>query len=631
MKATQLPFVLLIIFLAFETSAQNVPLVYSNIFHDETGYYFLNPESGDRLEEVNTPAGLSYEQLVHAAVKADEGLLFDFRDSSFHGTLYYGFIVTDQVRYPQPVWFRNAEKVQHGKALVRINQMKGRYDIIGWQKNGKGLLGYRLADETGKLIYDGRIAYTGTGPFEPATTVYEGPFVQLPGSDAVTITFRTNFPASPLIMVNGNVYQEQSMMMNPMGNKEHSIRVDRLIAETEYEYELIVGDQLIRGSFKTAPSKGSRRPVRFGYASDSREGKGGGERSIRGVNVYIMKKIAALANQQSVDFWQFTGDLINGYSTSTDETRVQFANWKRAVEPFWHHVPLVVGMGNHESVMTAFGDTRRGVAIDKFPFSGNSAERIFGSEFILPVNGPLSEDGALYDPDPEATDFPSYKENVFYYTYANMAMVVLNSNYWYAPSEQMIPLTGGNPHGYVMDNQLQWLRETISMLEADKDIDHIFVTIHTPVFPNGGHAGDDMWYHGNNDIRPYIAGIPVEKGIIERRDEILDIIVNNSKKTLALLTGDEHNYSRLLINDDMPRYPEHWPHQKVKLSRPLWQITNGSAGAPYYGKEELPWSDNVQFFSLQYALVFIDIEADNVWLKVTNPDTLEEIETIKLR
>lgn len=631
MKTIHILIVSAILFTAQAIRAQEVPTVYSNIFFDEEGYYFLHPESGDCLEEVNTPIGLTLEQLIQAAGKAEDGLMFDFRDTSFNGTLYYGFIATDQVRYPQPVWYRNAEKVQKGKAMVRISPMKGKYDIIGWQKKGRGLLGYRLADETGKLIYDGRIAFTGTGPFEPATTVYEGPFVQLPSSDAVTITFRTNFPASPQINVNGNVYREQSILMNPMGNREHSIQVDKLKPETKYEYELVIGDQLIRGSFKTAPSKGSRKPIRFGYASDSREGKGGGERSVRGVNMYIMKKIAALANYQSVDFWQFTGDLINGYSTSTDETKVQYANWKRAVEPFWHHVPVVVGMGNHESVMTAFGDTRKGIAVDKFPFAGNSSEKIFASEFSLPTNGPAGEDGASYDPDSENIDFPAYKENVFYYTYANMAMVVLNSNYWYAPSEQMIPLSGGNPHGYVMDNQLQWLRETISMLEADKHVDHIFITIHTPVFPNGGHAGDDMWYHGNNDIRPYIAGIPVEKGIIERRDEILDIIVNNSRKTLAVLTGDEHNYSRLLINDEMSRYPEPWPHRKVKLSRPVWQITNGSAGAPYYGQEELPWSAHVQFFSLQYALVFFDIEGNSVWLQVTNPDTLEEIEAIKLR
>lgn len=629
---TQSILLFLLAFLYVSTStAQEIPAVYSNIFHDESGYYFLHPESGDRLEEANTPVGILLENLIQAAGTAPEGLLFDFKDTTFAGTLYYGFIVADQVRYPQPVWYINSEKVIQGRALVRIAPLKGKYDIIGWQEKGKGLLGYRLADHEGKLIYDGRVSFTGKGPFEPSTTVYEGPFVQLPESDAVKITFRTNYLTSPHIVVNGTVYREQSIMMNPLGSREHSIRIDKLKPETKYEYELVVGDHLIRGSFKTAPPNGSRKPIRFGYASDSREGKEGGERSIRGVNMHIIKKIAALANYQSVDFWQFTGDLINGYSTSTDETRIQYANWKRSVEPFWHHIPVVVGMGNHESIMSTFGNTRRGVAVDKFPFAENSAEKVFADEFHLPQNGPLSEDGAVYDPDTARVDFPSYKENVFYYTYGNIAMVVLNSNYWYAPSDQMIPLSGGNPHAYVMDNQLKWLAETINKLEANNKIDHIFITIHTPMFPNGGHAGDDMWYHGNNDVRPFIAGLPVEKGIIERRDEILDIIVNKSKKSLAVLTGDEHNYSRLFVDDEMNRYPDEWPHSKLKLNRHIWQITNGSAGAPHYGQEVLPWSGNVQFFSLQYALVFFEVNGEKVHIKVINPDTLEEIESVKLR
>jgi hypothetical protein len=94
-----------------------------------------------------------------------------------------------------------------------------------------------------------------------------------------------------------------------------------------------------------------------------------------------------------------------------------------------------------------------------------------------------------------------------------------------------------------MDNQIKWLRETIAKLEKDRDIDHIFVTQHTPAFPNGGHSRDDMWYSGDNSKRPFIAGKPVDKGIIERRDEYLDILINESTKVVGMLTGDEHNYN----------------------------------------------------------------------------------------
>jgi hypothetical protein len=384
-------------------------------------------------------------------------------------------------------------------------------------------------------------------------------------------------------------------------------------------------------SFKTAPLAGSRKPFVFGYTSDCRAGSGGGERDLYGVNAYIMKKMAALASYENAAFFQFTGDMIDGYSSSIGKTHLQYANFKSAVEPWWHHLPFNIGPGNHEVVVATFDDgSKYGVQIDKFPFNTKSAERTFADAFVNPENGPFSEDDAIYDPKEKQQNFPPYKETVYYYTYDNMAMIVLNSNYWYAPSTNRIPEIGGNPHGYIMDNQLKWLEETIDKFENDPNVDHVFVTIHTPAFPNGGHSNNDMWYRGNNKIRPTVSGRPVEKGIIERRDEFLDIIINKSKKTVALLCGDEHNYSRMKLTNKTPIYPEKYNGKKLKISRPFWQITNGSAGAPYYGQEQLPWSNFVEKFSTQYALMLFEIDGKKVSLRVVNPDTLEEIEEIVL-
>jgi hypothetical protein len=182
-----------------------------------------------------------------------------------------------------------------------------------------------------------------------------------------------------------------------------------------------------------------------------------------------------------------------------------------------------------------------------------------------------------------------------------------------------------------MDNQLEWLSRTIAKMESDQDIDHIFVTQHTPVFPNGGHARDDMWYLGNNDVRPFVAGTPVDQGIIQRRDEYLDILINESSKVVAVLTGDEHNYNWLKINKEVPIYPDNYPHKKLEISRPIYQINNGAAGAPYYGQEVLPWSDYTQSFSVENALCLFYVEGSKIEMVVINPDTLNEIDRLELR
>jgi hypothetical protein len=289
-------------------------------------------------------------------------------------------------------------------------------------------------------------------------------------------------------------------------------------------------------------------------------------------------------------------------------------------------------MGNHEaSIMTFFDPASKyRYQVDRFPYDKVSSEAIYQREFVNPLNGPDSEDGSVYDPDENTIDFPSYKESVFYYAYDNMAMVVLNSNYWYTPSVKGIEVTGGNIHGYVMDNQLEWFRKTMETLENDSNIDHIFVTIHTPFFPNGGHIHDDMWYNGDNSFRPVIAGKSVAKGIIERRDELLDIIVNGSKKTKAILTGDEHNYARTLIGPQTNIYPKKYAPQKITLNREIWQINNGAAGAPYYAQEETPWSAFVHGFTTQNALVIFDINGDSIMMRVLNPDTLEKVDELEL-
>ena len=113
------------------------------------------------------------------------------------------------------------------------------------------------------------------------------------------------------------------------------------------------------------------------------------------------KKIMALATQQKVRFMQFSGDLITGYSTSTASTRLEYTNWKRAIEPFARYIPVVSTMGNHEAVVKSFYDpaTDQSFQIDNFPYDKVSSEAIYQKEFVNPLNGPESEDGSNYDPD----------------------------------------------------------------------------------------------------------------------------------------------------------------------------------------------------------------------------------------
>ncbi len=622
---------LLLIFFSCKSTGQVtkktvIPDVYTNVHQDVDGKLYLVKDSVKIYETISNPI-YTLSNMKGNPRGTSRGIFFDFGIPEFNGMLNFGFIPYQDFKYPIPVYFHSASTISKGRTNLNIKQLAGRYDMIDWVKNGKGTLGYRVSNDRGSIIYDGVISFNVTDKgFEVAETIIEGPFVNIVTPNSATISLETNLPSTAKIMINGNIYVSEK-------ETHHEIKIDGLTADTEYPYVVTVGNNTQNYSFKTAHQPGARKPFTFAYASDSRSGAGGGERNIYGANFYIIKKIMALAKQQNARFMQFTGDLIGGYLSNVDQMNLQYANWKRAVEPFAHYLPIYAAMGNHEALSRDFlaKGERYGTSIDRFPFETESAEVIFANNFVNPTNGPISEDGAKYDPNRKQIDFPPYKENVFFYTFDNVAMIVMNSDYWYSPSKNDIPVTGGGLHGYIMDNQLAWVKETLKKLEKDTAIDHIFITEHTPFFPNGGHVHDDMWYNGNNSVRPWVAGKPLEKGIIERRDELLDLLVNKSNKVIAILTGDEHNYAVTEIGPDTNIYPENYEPSKIKLSRTIYQINNGAAGAPYYAQEQTPWTNKVTGFSTQNALVFFHVNGNKIDVEVMNPDTLEIFDDYSLR
>jgi len=603
-----------------------VPTVYANIYEAENGKLYLEKDGQKIYETISNP-DYTLTNMKGNPRGTEKGIAFDFGIPDFSGTLYYGFIPFNDTKHPLPVYFKRPSTIGKGKTNVNIKSLAGTYDMIDWEKNKKGTLGYRVVNERGTILYDGIVSFNVTANgFEIATGVIEGPFVNLINANDVTISLETNEATQAKVTVNGKDYVSVSGL-------HHEIKITELEADTQYAYIITVGNNSQKYSFKTAHKPGERKPFTFAYASDSRNGKGGGERNVYGANFYIMKKIMALAKHEEISFMQFSGDLINGYLSNVDEMNLQYANWKRAIEPFAHYFPVYTSMGNHEALSRVFkGENETyGTSVDRFPFDSESGEVVFANNFVNPKNGPISEDGATYDPNKNKIDFPPYSENVFYYTHDNVAVVVMNSNYLYAPSTKQIPLTSGGLHAYIMDQQFSWVEETIDKLESDSTIDHIFITEHTPFFPNGGHVSDDMWYNGSNEYRSWVAGKALDKGIIERRDQLLDLFVNKSKKVIAILTGDEHNYARTEIGPDTNIYPENYTPEKIKLSRTIYQINNGAAGAPYYAQEQTPWSDKATGFTTQNALVLFHVEAKSIEVEVVNPDTLEKFDGYKLR
>ena len=626
-------FIGLIVFSAFAYKANfidintPIPESLSNISVSDGSFIFTKGDDKLKLytvEQQNLTKDKWTLSLFDEVEKGTQnGIEFNFK-KDFDGTLIYGLYGDEKMNHPFAVYFKKHAKIEGGKATIDIRKrLSGKYDLANWEQLKKGRLAYRVLDKKNNVIINKSISFTVGEKFEIVPDLVWGPFLSEQTENRITLSFVSNLKCKPQVVVNNIEYDIKE-------GKNHEITITGLDAGTTYDYILKIGGIEHHAKLSTAPKAGSKEKFTFAFASDSRGGTLKGETNTKGHNADILKKLAALAIYKDIKFWQFTGDMIDGYKIDRDEMELEYTNWLTSISPFMHSTPLNVGMGNHEILMNVFGNPKDYMSIDGFPYDKRSGESVFADFFANPNNGPDSEDGSKFDPNKKAQDFPTYNENVYSYVYGNTAMIVMNSNYWYSPNHHIIPEIGGNPHGYVMDNQLNWMKDEVAKFEKDANIQHIFVTIHTPAFPNGGHSNNDMWYDGNNEIRPWIAGKAVEKGIIERRDEMLDILVNKSKKFRVLLTGDEHNYSRLVVDNNTKMYPENWAGKKLNLSRPFVQIVDGAAGAPYYAQENLPWTPSLKKFSSQYALVLFNIEGEKIEIEVINPNTLETIEKVDL-
>jgi hypothetical protein len=557
---------------------------------------------------------------------ADIGILLDLHRSGFNGTVAYGPL-DETAEYPAIEFLPRDAKVRDGKALLEMKKTFTKAtDYFHLADKAKGILGYRLIDSTGRIIYEGRVAFEGNGPYTIVPTITQGPMVNCVESSRFVLAYETLTPLKTTVTIDGRNFSDQRE------DTHHEIVITGLKPATGYAYSIAYGTRTETHKMTTAPAEGSRQPFTFAFASANRATTGGGERDFGGTNYQHTRAVMAAAMQNKAVFLQCTGDFTNGANTSVGGHLMEYANFKRAMEPFWSRIPVYVGCGDHETNKTTLKSqdpANRGYSVELFPYAEVSGEATFAKAFVNPQNGPESEDGAAYDPNPNQADFPTYKENVYYYTYGNIAMIVLNTEYWESKDPA---ITGGCPEGYIMDQQMKWLTETMQRMENNPNIDHVFVNIHGAVFPNGDHLSDAMYWSGDNTSRAVVAGKPLAMGAIERRDEIIDVCVNKSKKFLAFISGDEHNFSFLEMKPGMAIYKEGYTGKKMTISRSFYNINNGGGGSAPYAMLKSPWSDSFKYFTPPPSVALITVKGKNVSLRAVRAETLEPIcQEIQLR
>ena len=141
----------------------------------------------------------------------------------------------------------------------------------------------------------------------------------------------------------------------------------------------------------------------------------------------------------------------------------------------------------------------------------------------------------IFNEFPKTSSLNGYYNTVYYVDDGDVRLIMLNSDFQ------------GQSHE-IANAQLDWLK---SSTKAGNNMIKI-AFLHEPAYPTGANIGYSL------DVLP------------AKRDDFWQVIDNNN--VMALFCGHEHNYSRRIIDKSFSSL----------YTRPVNQITAGTAGAPIY-------------------------------------------------
>jgi len=284
------------------------------------------------------------------------------------------------------------------------------------------------------------------GRYRRAPALVEGPFVDCLTDTSAVISFEFDPPASGhLQIVPGNRSWNFSAEAG-----HHEIHLTGLLPDSPYRYVIHYRDQQREFStleipFRTAPMRGAKASICFAVFGDCRQGPGGIENNVEGVNAATLRDLLNQAYLHQAAFIIIPGDLVGGPSSDPQDIERQYRSYKRIAWPVGSRIPIHEGMGNHDQ--TGFW-IEGGTDQDYLPRLGPEAgEVLFAKHFVNPENGPL----------PVAASLPPYREAVYSFDWGFAHFVMMNSNYDQKGSGKKAADLPGHLQGEIRAEQLDWL------------------------------------------------------------------------------------------------------------------------------------------------------------------------------
>jgi Calcineurin-like phosphoesterase len=277
---------------------------------------------------------------------------------------------------------------------------------------------------------------------------------------------------------------------------------------------------------------------KFAAMSDSRG-------SDNGVNTPVLSALInhMLETTPDIKFVVFAGDMVNGHRHDPDRTKRELLHWKEVMAPVYNAPNLVwpkiwPAVGNHEIRHREDEDNFRDVFQDVY------------------MNGPKEQKGLSYSFD-----------------FGNTHFCVMNTDAWYYGD--LSDTTDDRPNWHHI-KYIDWVENDLKAAK-ERGMKHIFTFSHEMPFPIGGHLRDGLPNLGRNFNGEIDS---TRQWYLDRRDKFWNIMQKYDAD--AHICGHEHTYGRQEVNG-------------------VFQILNGSAGAPLYNFNPTPETDTtIGWYEMSY-------------------------------
>src|ERR1700736_227758 len=219
-----------------QKSLRQIPSVLTDVLsYDSAGVLKLS-ENGELVSELGNKDRYVLSQMNGSPTGAETGIILDFHDAELNGSVSYG-TYQEHSKYPAIAFLPRPAEMHSGVALLEIKKTyNNSNDIYNFTQTGTGIVGFRVMNSAGKIIYEGRVAFSGKGPYQVLPTIIEGPLVNLLSSTGCVLSYDTQVAVKTTVLVNGKTFGDEQ------ASTHHEVAITGLLPGKTYEYTGQDGD-----------------------------------------------------------------------------------------------------------------------------------------------------------------------------------------------------------------------------------------------------------------------------------------------------------------------------------------------------------------------------------------------------